>query len=563
MSSRAALDVKHTGSHRGSGRYGPRLRVIAGTGRPLLVERITDITLFDIIEKRAQKLIALPHDNIVKVFSLRRTDDGKFLEIFTEMTSELPVRDILGKMGKLDALVVRNYARQLLNGLKFLHDQGLYMGGLRHEDVLLAGRGKVKISNAHTAIAGGEQRVNESAAGDSQMIAAKKKDLSSLGIIVSDLLKCVVSTPAPPTPTAGHKPRPLLAGGFTARAPVYEPRAFLKLCNTSSSAGELLAHSFCGPLPNWREQRRRLLPTATNGNIHPPHAGRHTGRLTEMQTSQSGPPQFQRPTPKGQPPSHMLASSRRPIPSGPMLAGRMLSGRLPSGRLPSGRLPSSRLFSGGRGPPDSFRGDGAPRARFPPTPRGQKVPAPLQNQHGGGDGSRFSPCIPANQQSQTKQTQEIGSESFGAHQPKDVVAVATAKHRAAIGLDPLTKRTPAQKHFLSILSSSHAPSSSPSAASLKPYESDSGGSAHYRRKKMSGLAIMHERRRVNELISNVEKFNQDLASGPTIPKLRLSALAPKPILRSYNLIGDAQISSSDEELSDVDIEEVGDLDNIL
>ena len=74
---------------------------------------------------------------------------------------------------------------------------------------------------------------------------------------------------------------------------------------------------------------------------------------------------------------------------------------------------------------------------------------------------------------------------------------------------------------------------------------------------------MHERRRVNELISNVEKLNQDMANGPAIPKLRLSALAPKPILRSYNLIGDAQISSSDDDLSGEDIVPYDEEDDIL
>jgi serine/threonine protein kinase len=528
----AVLDIKHTGLQRGMGRHGPRLRVITGTGRPLLVEKITDPALFDIIEKRAWRLMALPHDNLVKVFSLRRSEDGTYLEIYTEMTSELPVRDILGKMGKLDAFVVRNYARQLLNGLKCLHDYGLYMGGLKHEDILLAGRGKVKISNAHTAIAGDGHRVDENAVKDDpQRVAARRRDLSSLGSIISDLLKCVINTPPPPMP-AGPGPMSMSAG-FSARSPAFEPRAFFKLCNASSSAGELLAHSFCGPLPNWREQRRRMSPTASNGPIQPPRTARHTSR--------GGPQQFQPPTPRGRPSPRALASSRRPLPSG----------RLPSGRLPSGRLPSGR-----RVPPDSFRGSRTPRAQFPPTPRGQKKrPTQLQGQQrgelgggGGGGGGAVSRRLP-----QAKQTESTQAETLDAPQPKDAVSAATAKHRAAIGLDPLTKRTPAQKHFLSILSSSHSSSAS-GAASSKPTESDStGGAVNYRRKKASGLAIMHERRRVNELISNVEKLNQDLANGPTIPKLRLSALAPKPILRSYNLIGDAQISSSDEDLSDEDV----------
>ena len=545
-----APDIKHTGSRRGEGRHGPCLRVITGTGRPLLVEKIEDPTIFSVIEKRAQRLIALPHDNIVKVFSLQRTKDGAFLEIYTEMTSERPVRDILAKMGKLDAFVVRSYARQLLNGLKFLHDNGLYMGGLRHEDILLAGRGKVKISNAHTAIAGDGQCVDSSdAKDDAQRSAARKIDLTSLGSIISDLLKCVVNTiPPPMAASPGLMP---MSGGFSARAPPFEPHAFLKLCDISSSAGELLAHPFCGPLPNWREQRRRLSPTASNGSIQPPRTAR--------QTSRGGPPRFQPPTPRGRPSPNALASSRRPLPSG----------RLPSGRLPSGRLPSGRPGSDRRGPLNLYRESSGPRARFPPTPRGQKkMPGQLQAQEGergggGGSGGAASPCPSpiSSHASQSKQATQV--ESLNSPQPKDAVSAATAKHRAAIGLDPLTKRTPAQKHFLSILSSSHSPPVSGEVSSKIRVKDSNGGSANYRKKKASGLAIMHERRRVSELISNVEKLNRDLAIAPTIPKLRLSALAPKPILRSYNLIGETQISSSDEDLSEEDVVAYDEEDEIM
>eukprot|EP00946_MAST-07B_sp_MAST-7B-sp1_P002344 g2344.t1 len=187
----AGLDVKHTGAQRGAGRHGPRVRVITGTGRPLLLERVTEPALFNMIEQRANRLIPLKHDNVVKIFSIQRSEDGKSLDVYTEMTSKLSVRDILNQMGKLDALVVRNYARQILNGLKFLHDHGIYMGGLRHEDILLAGRGKVKISNAHSAIPKGGEPIDDSAAKDDPgRVAEIKKDLASFGDVISDLLKC-------------------------------------------------------------------------------------------------------------------------------------------------------------------------------------------------------------------------------------------------------------------------------------------------------------------------------------------------------------------------------------
>ena len=55
-------------------------------------------------------------------------------------------------MGELDSLVIRNYARQLLCGLRHLHEHLLYMNGIYQEDVLLAGRGKVKLSNVREMI---------------------------------------------------------------------------------------------------------------------------------------------------------------------------------------------------------------------------------------------------------------------------------------------------------------------------------------------------------------------------------------------------------------------------
>jgi len=71
---------------------------------------------------------------------------------------------------------------------------------------------------------------------------------------------------------------------------------------------------------------------------------------------------------------------------------------------------------------------------------------------------------------------------------------------------------------------------------------------------------------MNGFISNVEQLDRDLTKGGfeiggfgggggggggggvgLIPQLRLSALPPKPQLRQYNLIGDQQISSSDDD----------------
>ena len=80
----------------------------------------------------------------------------------------------------------------------------------------------------------------------------------------------------------------------------------------------------------------------------------------------------------------------------------------------------------------------------------------------------------------------------------------------------------------------------------------------FRQKKKFNIAIMRERKRMNGFISNVEQLDQALTKGGGggggfVPQLRLSALPPKPQLRSYNLLGDdgQTISSSDDD-SDVE-----------
>ena len=186
------------------------------------------------------------------------------------------------------------------------------------------------------------------------------------------------------------------------------------------------------------------------------------------------------------------------------------------------------------------------------------------------------PKLPAAEKDKEGSEDGAGLTLLEDNQVKDVVAAATAKHRAAIGLNPVTKRTPAQQHFLSVLSSSPVgspgspKSSKASAAAAGDSSGGGGGAAAYRRKKATGLAIMHERRRVSELISNVEKLDHQLSGGPgrdlAIPPLRLSALAPKPLLRSYNLLDDEgrAISSSDDDDDSLDdLEEVDDLEGIL
>jgi hypothetical protein len=572
------LNIQHVGSQRGQGRMGPRFRVLDESGRPLLVEKISQPKqIQDAIVERVDRLKELPHDNIVRLYGASRKPDA--LEVYSEMTSDQSVQHLLHSMGQLDILVVRNYARQLLSGLKHLHDHLMYMNGMRHEDVLLAGRGKVKLSNVHTS------GLNCEVHSETKRQALAGKDVSSLGIILQDLLS---TTTAEVSLAKGASP--------AAEKTVPNSADFLKLCSTSNSASELLAHPFCGPLPNWRAYRRKVYPTHSpsnaqgghgnglNATIRPPpasarnmggggsfpptpkgstpkggtpkggasavgHGGMNTGRSSggmntgrssggTLRTARNRPP-----PPNGPPTDRQLHTSR--MNTARMNTARMNTSRMNTGRRNTGRVNTGRVNTGRRPPPPRGTASGKrlPGAA-PPTPKPKAPPTP-----------KPAAKIPTTTTTTTST-------------PIDAVAAATAKHRAAIGLAAVTKRTPAQKGFLAALQGS------PVAAQKKSMKLDAFNknnelfhgdhAVDYRNKKNFNIAMMSERKRMNGFISNVEQLDRDLTKGGfeiggfgggggggggvgLIPQLRLSALPPKPQLRQYNLIGDQQISSSDDD----------------
>jgi hypothetical protein len=534
------LNIQHFGTQRGEGRMGPRFRVLDESGRPLLVEKITKSKkVHDAIEERVERLKKLPHDNIVRLYGV--SQNNKTLEVYSEMTSDQNVQHLLHSMGQLDILVVRNYARQLFSGLKHLHDHLIYMNGIRHKDVLLAGRGKVKLSNVHTS--GLDCDVHS----EELRQALAIKDISTLGTILKELLsttttEITLSTPKPTSTSTSKIPTPTTP---TTKKKVTNSAEFLKLCTSSGNASELLSHPFCGPLPNWRAYRRKVNPTLSSGfntsrhlNRFPPTprgGGMMTGRMTGR-TPGTARTARNRPPPPDGPPTSRVNTGR--INTGRMNTGRMNTGRMNTGRRNTGRVNTGRVNTGRRPPP---RGVQPPMGKRPPS---TAPPTP----------SAATSITESSTEATTTETKTGTTETANTTSKSlDAVSAATAKHRAAIGLAAVTKRTPAQKGFLAALTAS------PVAAqkkSMRNYDKDDGIVVDYRQKKNFNIAVMSERKRMSGFISNIEQLDHDLNKGASgfVPQLRLSALPPKPQLRSYNLLGDdgQTISSSDEDDYDVD-----------
>ena len=584
-----SLNILHVGNQRGHGRMGPRYRVLDESGRPLLVEKIANKNTTDnhaAIEQRVLRLKGLPHDNIVRLYGASRTSEH--LEIYTEMTSDTSVQDLLHNMGQLDVLVVRNYARQLLSGLRHLHDHLIYMGGLKHEDVLLAGRGKVKLSNVHAA--GLECDVH----GEEARSKLAQHDLTTLGIILRDLLLMttsditvlkteagVVSSITTSTTGATLSTVGAVEGGQQQRGA--DASSFLSLCETSSSASELLAHAFCGPLPNWRELRRRVSPTH-----QPPAGGAHTGRRSPsfanggaggggsagagIFTARRAPPSYPPGTARSNPGGGIGGGGKGGGSGGSRggsSTGRRTGRRTNTSRLPptprgapptqlTGRTPGTARTARNRPPPPEG----------PPTGRQREAQQSKQQQLTGQQSTSRSlaskkPLMPLgslvptatitvekqkNVAKDAEKGKEKNMEGTAATKPMDAVSAATAKHRAAIGLSAVTKRTPAQKGFLAALAASPLNA----AVNKKSLKEEEPSRSDYRKKKASNIAVMDERRRISHLISNVEQLDRELTNSPVgfVPQLRMSALPPRPVLRSYNLLDDTTISSSDDDDTD-------------
>lgn len=84
------------------------------------------------------------HDNIVKYIGCELVFNHFCL--YFDYTSGLPLSLLLTKYGKLSESVTIKYARQVLNGLCCLHEQGIVHGDIRSSNVLVDASGTCKLT---------------------------------------------------------------------------------------------------------------------------------------------------------------------------------------------------------------------------------------------------------------------------------------------------------------------------------------------------------------------------------------------------------------------------------
>lgn len=102
-------------------------------------------TMIDALEREMNLLRDLQHENIVQY--LGSNSEGNFLNIFLEYVPGGSVATMLTNYGAFEESLIRNFVRQILNGLRYLHERSIIHRDIKGANVLVDNKGGIKISD--------------------------------------------------------------------------------------------------------------------------------------------------------------------------------------------------------------------------------------------------------------------------------------------------------------------------------------------------------------------------------------------------------------------------------
>ncbi|KAH7438302.1 hypothetical protein KP509_04G009300 [Ceratopteris richardii] len=97
------------------------------------------------LEDEVKLLQNLSHPNIVRYLGTAREDDA--LNIFLEFVPGGSIASLLGKFGSFPEQVIRMYSRQLLQGLEYLHKNGIMHRDIKGANILVDNKGCIKLAD--------------------------------------------------------------------------------------------------------------------------------------------------------------------------------------------------------------------------------------------------------------------------------------------------------------------------------------------------------------------------------------------------------------------------------
>lgn len=97
------------------------------------------------LEEEVKLLRNLSHPNIVRYLGTAREDDA--LNILLEFVPGGSIASLLGKFGSFTEPVIRMYTKQLLQGLEYLHNNGIMHRDIKGANILVDNKGCIKLAD--------------------------------------------------------------------------------------------------------------------------------------------------------------------------------------------------------------------------------------------------------------------------------------------------------------------------------------------------------------------------------------------------------------------------------
>ncbi|CAF1115567.1 unnamed protein product [Rotaria sordida] len=107
----------------------------------------------DVLENEIKILSTLSHKNIVTYYgsAIDRSKKQPFFQIIMEYVDGGSLSQHLSKFGQFQEPVIRNYTRQLLEGLQYLHENHILHRDIKSANILVNSRGEIKIADFGTS----------------------------------------------------------------------------------------------------------------------------------------------------------------------------------------------------------------------------------------------------------------------------------------------------------------------------------------------------------------------------------------------------------------------------
>ncbi|UJR22105.1 hypothetical protein I4U23_025170 [Adineta vaga] len=107
----------------------------------------------DVLENEIKILSTLSHKNIVTYYgsAIDRSKKQPVFQIIMEYVDGGSLSQHLSKFGQFHETVIRNYTRQLLEGLQYLHENHILHRDIKSANILVNSRGEIKIADFGTS----------------------------------------------------------------------------------------------------------------------------------------------------------------------------------------------------------------------------------------------------------------------------------------------------------------------------------------------------------------------------------------------------------------------------